>query len=91
LPDGVSSLDEQHDTDLRGCEERWTAEEEWAPEVVGIGEGSALDIWRWKLMQNLIQNHRRVIAGLVVVILVATAIVLLIAYSGGGTGGGGPY
>ena len=41
-------------------------------------------------MQNLIQNHRRVIAGFVVAIQVAAAIVLLIAYSGGG-GGGGPY
>ena len=41
-------------------------------------------------MQNLIQNHRRAIAGFAVAILIATAIVLLIAYSGGG-GGGGPY
>ena len=34
-------------------------------------------------MQKLIQNHPRVIAGLVVAIPIVTAIVLLIAYSGG--------
>lgn len=60
-----------------------------ALEVVGLGEGSAFEHLEVEAMQNLIQNHRRLIASCVVAILVATAIVLLVPYSGGG--GGGPY
>jgi ABC-type transporter Mla maintaining outer membrane lipid asymmetry permease subunit MlaE len=55
-----------------------------------VGEGSAFEHLEVEPMQNLIQNHRRLIAGFVVAMLLAAAIVLLIAYSGRG-GVGGPY